>query len=117
MTRYQRSMQIWAILVVYAHQKRTTTYGELAKLLGFKGAGVFAHLLNPLMCWCYAKGYPPLTALVFNQASGKPGSGLSTVSDLPKDVERVHRFDWFAIQPPTEACLESTDTNAGKPRK
>ena len=49
MTRSERAMQIWQILISKADNESTITYGELADYLGFKGAGVFAQLLDCIM--------------------------------------------------------------------
>ena len=83
MTRAERAMQIWQILITAAHDRRTLTYGRVAALLGFKGAGVISQFLNPIMGYCEAKDLPPLTVLVVNQDTGLPG-------------ERP-RIGWFSI--------------------
>lgn len=40
MTRSQRAMQVWRILVGAAHNRQSLTYGQVAEYLEFEGAGV-----------------------------------------------------------------------------
>lgn len=100
MTRYQRSLQIWTLLVCAARERRSYTYGNIANILGMGGAGVMAQFLGPIMHYCEQDGYPPLTVLVVNQETGLPGDGLVTLEELNQDREMVFRFDWFKIEPP-----------------
>lgn len=99
MTRAQRAMQVWQILVAAAHERRSLTYGQLAAYLGFEGAGVFAQILGCIMKYCETKDLPPLTCIVVNQDTGIPGSGLTTIAKLPEDRERVYSYKWYARFP------------------
>lgn len=99
MTRSERAMQVWQILISSAHNRQTLTYGHLAQYLGFEGAGVFSQILNCIMCYCDAEGLPPLTCLVVNQITGLPGPGLTTIEDLPTDREAVYNHNWFSLYP------------------
>jgi hypothetical protein len=107
MTRYQRSVQIWTLLVVAARERKSYTYGQMAKILGMDGAGVMAQFLGPIMYYCQKRGCPPLTVLVVNQKSGLPGDGLSTLKNVNEDREKVFRFDWFSIEPPETQDFEN----------
>ena len=49
MTKYQRALQIWSMLVCAARDRRTYTYGELASALGMGGAGVMGRFLGLIM--------------------------------------------------------------------
>jgi len=99
MTRSERAMQIWQILISKADNESTITYGELADYLGFKGAGVFAQLLDCIMRYCEKNGLPPLTCLVVNKATGVPGDGLTTIKNLSLDQKAVFEHKWFAMHP------------------
>ena len=99
MTRSERAMQVWQILVSAAHNRQTLTYGQVAEHLEFEGAGVLAQILCCVMDYCKAKGLPPLTCLVVNQKTGLPGAGLTTVENLPTDREAVYKHNWFALSP------------------
>ena len=37
-----RALQIWQILISAAHNRQILTYGMLARMLGYEGAGVLA---------------------------------------------------------------------------
>lgn len=106
MSRPVRAMQVWQILVAAAHERRTLTYGEVARHLGFDGAGVLAQILGLIMTYCQQNGLPPLTVLIVNTDTGLPGSGLTTVADLPKDREAVYRQNWYSRHPVQIADFE-----------
>ncbi len=106
MTRSERAMQVWQILLGTAHNRQTITYGKVADHLEFEGAGVLGPILGCIMHYCQAKGLPPLTCLVVNQTTGLPGSGLTTVENLPTDREAVYRKNWYALYPVQIADFE-----------
>jgi len=95
-----RALQMWLILISKAHNRQTITYGQLAQLLGFKGAGTLAHLLGHIMYYCIQTQLPPLTVLVVNQGTGLPGDGL-VGAELNADREAVFEFNWFGLVPPS----------------
>ncbi len=99
MTRSERAMQVWQILVSAAQNRQTITYGQIADHLEFEGAGVLAQILGCIMSYCDSKGLPPLTCIVVNQTTGLPGAGLTTVENLPRDREAVYNQKWFAMYP------------------
>ena len=82
MTKYQRSMQIWTLLVCAAYERKTYTYGEIVEILGMGGAGVMSQFLGPIMLYCEDSEYPPLTVLIVNQDTGLPGDGLTTIENV-----------------------------------
>lgn len=99
MTRSERAMQIWQILISKADNREIITYRDLADYLDFKGAGVFSQLLDPIMLYCKKNGLPPLTCLVVNKTTGVPGDGLTTVTNLSLDQNSVFEFRWFERYP------------------
>ena len=106
-TRYTRALQIWQILIAQAVcSEQTITYGALAKILGFKGAGTLGNFLDPVMRYCREKGLPPLTVIVVNQETGKLGPGLPGIVDRNTDQDRVFNYPWFSIIPPTPQEFE-----------
>ncbi|CAC9614933.1 hypothetical protein [uncultured Gammaproteobacteria bacterium] len=108
MTKYQRSTQIWTLLVSAALSRKTYTYGDVAGILGFKGAGVMTQFLDPIMKLCENSEYPPLTVLVVNQETGLHGEGLS-IEKVNSDREKVFNFDWFDIEPPQIENFKEAD--------
>jgi alkylated DNA nucleotide flippase Atl1 len=111
MTRYQRASQIWSLLVCAAKDRKTYTYGDIADILGFGGAGVMAQILGCIMWFCEENNLPPLTVLVVNQETGLPGEGLTTLEEVNKDREAVFNFNWFGEEPPQNDDFENVDRN------
>ena len=100
MTRAQRALQIWSLLICAARERKTYTYGEIADVLGMGGARVIGQFLGPIMYYCEQNDLPPLTVLVVNQETGLPGEGLTTIEEVNSDREGVFAYDWFAMEPP-----------------
>lgn len=83
MTRFQRAMLVWSLLVCTAQDRRIYTYGGVASALGMPDAGgVIASFLAPIMYYRRQNELPPLTVLVVNQITGRPGDGLGEPSRL-----------------------------------
>ncbi len=100
-TNATRAVQIWQILVAKASNRQTLTYGELAELLEFGGAGVLNHPLGHIMRYCQQNGLPPLTVIVVNKDTGLPGGGLDVPpSEQNVAREKVFQYPWFDIIPP-----------------
>jgi hypothetical protein len=97
-----RAVQIWQILVSKAHNRQIMTYNDLRKILGLGGAGVLAHPLGHIMYFCSQNGLPPLTALVVNAETGIPGEGLDVDGDLNVAREKVFKYNWYGLYPPSE---------------
>ena len=98
-----RAIQIWQILISKAHNRQTITYGNLADLLGFEGAGVFADKLGHVMYFCKQNNLPHLTVLVVNEKTGKHGEGLTEiVGDINVERENLIKYNWYVLYPPTE---------------
>jgi hypothetical protein len=104
-TRPYRALQLWQILIAKAANRQVATYGELERLIGFKGAGVFAQTLGHIMYYCQQNGLPPLTALVVKKKTGLPGHGLTVRKDLDAGREEAFGCEWFKVLPPTPRQL------------
>lgn len=100
-TLENRALQIWQILIGFAYERKITTYGEIANILGYKGAGTLDRQLGHILHFCAQNKLPPLSVLVVNSETGLPGDGFDTTGDLHKQREKVFNFDWFDIIPPT----------------
>lgn len=104
-----RATQIFPILIAAAANRQTLTYGVLADMLGFGGAGVFATQLGHIMHWCADNDLPPLTVLVVNAKTGLPGAGLWRIENLHADREKVFGYSWYQLVPPTIEELNEAD--------
>ena len=119
-TSSARALQIYQILLGLAHNRQTTTYGKLAEILGFDGAGVFAVPLGHIMYWCAENELPPLTSLVVKQDTGLPGDGLTSPVDLHGEREQVFEYPWFKLYPPSpeelKAAFDRGSNASGTPK-
>ena len=106
-TNPKYALQIWLILISKASNRQTITYGDLAKLMGFKGAGMMGGILDYVMHYCDQNKLPPLTVLVVAAGRGAPSEGLITSQNIDADREAVYAYDWFSLVPPTPDELKS----------
>jgi hypothetical protein len=109
MTKLQRALQVWQVLISAAHNRQVLTYKIISALIGVGMHGSGAIAMGPylavLMRYCKSHKLPPITALVVQKGSGRPGSGLTTLSNYPdRDREMVFAYDWFKLKP-----LEAVD--------
>jgi hypothetical protein len=96
-----RSLQIWQVLISTASLSSVITYGELADILGYGGAGVFAGILGHIQLYCQKNQLPPLTSIVVNSETGLPGEGFGMEpSQIPPKHMEVFNYDWFGLVPP-----------------
>ncbi|MDR6430736.1 putative restriction endonuclease [Brucella pseudogrignonensis] len=100
----RRSIQIYTILVVAAHNRQILTYKIVANLIGYRGAGVLDRQLGLLLHWCEHNNLPPLTSIVVNTKTGIPGEGFQ-LEDMNSAREKVFAFKWYQIVAPTEDDL------------
>jgi len=103
---YERAIQIYQILIGAAHNRQVLTYEILGEMIGVPARGLAPHL-DYLMRYCQRAGLPPLTVLVVQKKSGKPGEGFTTFEDLHRDRERVFAHDWYRMKPLTLAELQA----------
>jgi hypothetical protein len=99
MDNSQRAHQLWSVLAFAAHNRQTLTYALLGKLVGLPAAAI-GRSLYPIQYFCKQQGLPPLTVLVVNQVTGRPGEGLD-VYDFAKMVQEVFEFDWISYTAPS----------------
>ncbi len=94
-----RAMQVWQILIAAAHNRQSLTYTQLAAHLGFRGAGVFNHILALIVKYCESESLPKLTCIVVNQMTGLPGDFPIKSEDLGREREAVYQQNWYALSP------------------
>jgi hypothetical protein len=104
-----RAAQAWQILVGKAMNRQTVTYEGLSLLMYKKKAqGVLDRMLGHVAYYCEDNNLPPLTAIVVGKKRGTPGQDIPI--DLRKidgEREKVYRYDWYNICPPSEDALQS----------
>jgi hypothetical protein len=87
--------------------RQMITYEVLGKLMFQRQAsGVLANILDHVASFCNLNKLAPLTAIVVNKESGRPGKSIPIeLATLDQQRERVYRQDWYDICPPTEQEL------------
>ena len=89
MKRSERALQIWQILISAAHNRQILTYQIVGEITGM-GSGTQSQTLDMIMRYCKRNNLPPLTSLVVQKSSGRPGEGLTTaVESRPRSRESV----------------------------
>ena len=113
MTRTQRALQIWQVLIAAAHNRQLLTYELLAECIygkGKKGAGTLSDDLGVIMQYCQANSLPYLTVLMVSTTTGDaPGASLITVAPENRDqeLEKVYGYKWFELKPLETHDLQS----------
>lgn len=105
-THITRAQQLWQILIAAASERKIITYGIVSNLIGIKVAIALREPLYYLKQWCEVNSLPPLTVIVVNQETGKPGSGLA-LADLDQAREDVFNYPWYRLVPPTADELKA----------
>jgi hypothetical protein len=112
---FDHLLRRYLVLVSLAWNNQLITYGALSqRQMKYGDGGILAPVLGCIMGWCHELGLPPLTTLVVNGDTGVPGGGLITVADadFPAAMQRVFKFNWFDLVPPTVAELEACGNRA-----
>ena len=115
MTRAERALQIWQVLIGAAHNRQTLTYEMLADLIDMGGPGVLAQPLWLVANYCAQKRLPPLTVLVVKKDTGQPSTDLIS-QDPDRDRERVFNQPWFQFGPLQVSDFEGVPAS-GPPAK
>jgi hypothetical protein len=108
-----RALQIWQILISKAHNRQTVTYGILAEMLGFEGAGTMHDMLGHIGAYCALHDLPLLNTIVVGKDSGLPTDG-TLGRDPNEERERVFRHQWFKIYPPRADALAEAFAEANR---
>ena len=108
-----RAIQAWLILVGSAMNRQTLTYEGLAQLMYRRSAaGVLDKILGHIAFYCIDEGLPPLTSIVVGKKRGAPGHDIPIdLNRVDSERERVYRYDWFNIYPPTAEELSAAHAN------
>ena len=99
-----RAADSWKILVESAKNRQTVTYGELSDSLGRSVVRGIGKILDHAGWYCRDKDLPPLTSIVVNKKTKRPGPGWEIITpnvDLQVAQEKVFAYDWSGISPPT----------------
>ena len=76
LTKSERLVIVYQVLVERAQRRETITYEEMASAIQVSNARLVGRYLDPIAVHLLMAGLPALTALVVSKANGKPGEGL-----------------------------------------
>jgi hypothetical protein len=108
MNQYERSLQLWPLLIFAARNQKILSYKVIEQLTGIPRQGI-GSFLGPIQDYCKRRNLPPLTAVVVNELTGLPGHGFTeSRSNVLAEQSRVFVFDWLAQGAPTERDLQET---------
>lgn len=99
MTRSERAVQVWQVLVNAAFHRQTLTYTLLADRIG-ADANELAAPLGMIHRYCAMKQLPPLSVLVVRSDAGTPAADLSWTTDVDFAREAVYQLEWLKLKPP-----------------
>lgn len=94
----ERALQIWSILTAAAHNRQVLPFQLVGELVGMPPIAL-TQPLGLIMHYCEEQGLPPLSVLVVSKETGKPGEGLTAVSNVDRERERVFAFGWYSLKP------------------
>ena len=109
MTRSDRAVQVWQVLVNAAFYRQTLTYTLLADRIGADSTELSVPL-GMISRYCALKQLPPLSVLVVRSDAGTPAADLSFATDVDYAREAVYQLEWLKLKPPASndfALVES----------
>ena len=99
MTRAERAVQVWQVLVNAAFYRQTLTYTILADRIGTNPSDLAA-ALGMVSRYCSLKQLPPLSVLVVRSDAGTPAEDLTFATDVDFAREAVYQLEWLKLKPP-----------------
>jgi hypothetical protein len=93
--------RVWPVLVELAQQRRTITYKEMTERTGIFWRSL-RYPLDLIGRHVHRVGLPPLTIVIVNGDTDRPGSGIvgTKPADFEKDRDRVFDHDWSKVPNP-----------------
>lgn len=90
-----RAGRAWPILINYAKGRKIITYKELSKLIGIHHRPL-RYVLSEIQDYCINRKIPPLTVLVINKSSRRPGMGFiaGDKKNMSEDLKKVYDYNW-----------------------
>jgi hypothetical protein len=108
MTQYQRSMQVWSILVLSAINQKLISYETISKLIGVPTPGI-GRFLFPILNFCQQNRLPPLTSIVISHVTGRPGEGFPEELNIVESQSSVFVYNWLSREAPDAEQLQASN--------
>jgi hypothetical protein len=100
MTRPDRAVQVWQVLISAAFYRQTLTYTMLGDRIDVD-VGELTVPLGMVNRYCSMKQLPPLGVLVVRSDAGTPAEDLSWTTDVDFAREAVYQLEWYRLKPPS----------------
>jgi putative restriction endonuclease len=101
--QFERASRAWPILVKYAKNRQSITYGQLADKMGIHHR-VCRFFLGLIQDHCNTNKLLPLQSLVVNKRTRIPGDGYIASSrklrEIQKTQDKVFNYAWNRIKNP-----------------
>jgi HNH endonuclease len=101
-TYEEYAYRAWPILCQLAADGSVITYGDLGELIGTTHRHI-GRVLSVIQTYCLNAQLPPLTILVVNKNTGRPGEGFIAwdADDIDTGFEQVYNYtNWLALPNP-----------------
>lgn len=97
----ERAYKAWFELINTASLGKYITYKELGHKIGIHHRAV-RYVLGLIQNYCMDNELPPLTILVINQDTGKPGDGFIAwdIENTEDGVKKVYNYNWKRMNNP-----------------
>ncbi len=104
-----RAFNAWNVLNEISSGGKKISYRDLASSIGIHYRAL-RYVLEPIQCYCLENQLPPLTILVVNRQTDKPGAGFIAwnQNDLKDGLDKVWTFNWANEQNPFEFAVDGT---------
>ena|SRR5271157_1285371 len=115
MSKAQRAVQLWSVLILAARNQQVLSYSILEKLTGLPKFS-FGDFLGPVTCYCRVHKLPPLTVLVVSEETGLPGEKYPEHPNIFDGQARVFVYDWLAHGVPSPEDFEAAIEQVRAPK-
>ena len=101
--QYERAYRAWQVLTEAAAGHKPVTYGQLARTLSMHHRPL-RYVLSLIQDHCLDEKLPPLTILVVNQSTKRPGEGFIAwdANDVEEGQRKVFNCPWHLMHNPFE---------------
>lgn len=105
-----RAQQTYLILIGLARNGKTTTYGEVAAIMGNMPPIAVSYPLKHIMYWCRERELPSITELVLSADRKLPSGGVTPSAQHESEKQKIFEFNWYDVIPPTTEELRQAYT-------
>jgi hypothetical protein len=104
MTKTQRALQVWPLLVLAAKTQTVLSYAMVAQMTGLPNE--CGDVLGYIAFYCMQRKLPILPSLVVNQQTGRPSAEFYENMDIAAEQSRCFVYNWLEHGVPSLQQLE-----------